>query len=372
MERESKNSKLTRSATIPETQSLLDIPSPYYPPIGNTTEASKGATGFEDFPEGGTRAWASVVGSVSFCIVFVSQGAISAFGVYQDFYTLIIRTPRFFMLSLAQPHNYYQVFLSQGVGVGLGMGLVYIPSITLNFHYFKRRRGVAVGIASTGSAIGAICQTIGLNHLINGKVGFPWGVRIFGFIFLVLVIIGNVLMRPRLPPRRLRPNQPKPDVKKIVRDIPLLLSIVGTALLLFGVYFPSILLSSFLLGIISFVMIKATNQSGLIAFTILYGFIAGGYFSLASSAISAYVDNTHEVGFALGYAAFIQSFFVLIAQPVAGAIVDAPRYRWNRAIVAVSVGHYLWWLCYHPGISHDVGETEEDVEGLTPSMPPHK
>ncbi|GJJ15021.1 hypothetical protein Clacol_009294 [Clathrus columnatus] len=205
------------------------------------------------------------------------------------------------MLSFAQPHNYYQVFLAQGVGVGLGMGLICLPSVTLGFHYFKRRRGVAVGIIST-----------------------------------VLAIIGNILMRPRLLPRRLRRNQPKPDVKKIVRDIPLLLAIVGLALLLFSVFFPS---ESF------------SNVD----------------FSLASSAMSVYVDNTHEVGFVLGYATFLQSFFVLIAQPVAGAIVDAPRYRWNRAIVARSrksnIDHLLWWLVYGSGISYDVGETEEDMEG---------
>ncbi|GJJ08886.1 hypothetical protein Clacol_003106 [Clathrus columnatus] len=315
MEMESKESKLTRSTTVPETQSLLDIP---YPPTGNTTEAFKEVTGIDDFPEGGARAWASVVGS--FCMVFVSQGAIYAFGVYQDFYTRIFLIGKlfdegyfrhliitgsviylfsFFMLSLAQPHNYYQVFLAQGVGVGLGMGLVYLPSVMLGFHYFKRRRGLAVGIISTGSAVGGICQTIGLNHLINGKVGFAWGVRIFGFIFLVLAIIGNVLMRPRLPPRRLRPDQPKPDVKRIVRDISLLLTIVGSSFLLFSVYFP--------------------------------------YFSLATSAISPYVNNTHEVGFVFGYGTFIGSFFVLVAQPVAGAIVDAPRYKWNRAIIAVNV-----------------------------------
>ncbi|GJJ08892.1 hypothetical protein Clacol_003112 [Clathrus columnatus] len=331
-----------RSTMVPETQSLLDPNSPYSP-IGKTTEvAPKEVTGSDSFPEGGTKAWASVAGS--FCMVSISKGAIYAFGVYQDFYAvsvsppspisesaylLVIREdfsfwiPRFFMLSLAQPHNYYQVFLAQGVGVGLGMGLVYLPSVTLGFHYFKCRRGVAVGIVSAGSAVGGIFQTIGLNHLINGKVGFSWGVRIFGFIFLVLAIIGNILMRPRLPPRRLRPNQPKPDVEKIVRDIPLLLSIVGSALLLFSAFFPFFYIQLFAIlhGI-------STN----LAF-----YLVRCYFSLASSTISTYVDNTHEIGFALGYALFIESFFVLIAQPVAGAIVDAPRYRWNRAIIAVSL-----------------------------------
>lgn len=60
---------------------------------------------------------------------------------------------RYFMLSFAKPHNFYQVFLAQGLGVGLGMGLIYVPSISICFHYFKRRRAQAVGTASLGMHI---------------------------------------------------------------------------------------------------------------------------------------------------------------------------------------------------------------------------
>ncbi|GJJ08890.1 hypothetical protein Clacol_003110 [Clathrus columnatus] len=444
LENESQNSTSSTSTETPEATSLKP---PQLQP-GDTGVSEKPPIDLEEFPEGGARAWAAVIGG--FCLVFISQGAVYAFGVYQDYYTRVFLNEHnpstiawigsmqlfllfflglpvgklfdegyfnhligigsviylfsYFMLSLAQPHSFYQVFLSQGVGVGLGMGMMYLPSVTLGFHYFKRRRGLAVGVASTGAAFGGILQTIGLNHLINGRVGFAWGVRIFGFIFLALAIIGNLLMRPRLPPRRLRPDQPKPDVQKIIRDVPLLLAISGSALLLFSAFFPyfyiqlfailhgistnlafysitiinamtiigrvisgiladrygyvnSILLSTLLMGVISFLMIKATTAPGLIVFTILYGFFAGGYFSLAASAISAYVDNTNELGFALGYTLFIESFFVLIAQPIAGTIVDAPRYRWNRAIIAVSIILYGGWFASET-------ETDKVLEGV--------
>lgn len=55
-----------------------------------------------------------------------------------------------FMLSLAQPHHYYQVFLSQGVGMGIGMGMLFLPAISVTSHYFRRRRTVAMGVVISG------------------------------------------------------------------------------------------------------------------------------------------------------------------------------------------------------------------------------
>ncbi|GJJ08883.1 hypothetical protein Clacol_003103 [Clathrus columnatus] len=412
---ETEDQKHYRRETLPETESLLELSSPQQ---SQPLRKESIETEIEDFPEGGTRAWAAVAGggpsmrsvSTKTIIREDSPSKIAWIGSIQLFLIFFFGLPigklfddgyfhhlvgfgsaiyifSYFMLSLAQPHNYYQVFLAQGVGVGIGMGLIYVPSLTLAFHYFKRRRALAVGLSSTGAACGAIIQTIGLNHLINGKVGFAWGIRIFGFIFLILAIIGNLLMKPRLPPKRLRPGpQPKPDVKKIVTNIPLLLGILGTSLFLFSAFFPFfytqlfailhgistnlafysitilnamtiagrivaglmadrygyclklvVLLSTILMGSTTFVMIKATTVHGLIAFTILYGFFSGAYTALAASSISAYVDNPNEMGVALGYTMFIESFFVLVAQPVFGAIVDAPRYKWNNAIIAAAV-----------------------------------
>lgn len=55
------------------------------------------------------------------------------------------------MLSLAKPHNYYQNFLSQGIGMGLGMGMLFLPALSITSHYFRRRRSLAMGLVMAGA-----------------------------------------------------------------------------------------------------------------------------------------------------------------------------------------------------------------------------
>lgn len=43
-----------------------------------------------------------------------------------------------------------QVFLSQGVGMGIGQGILFLPSLTIVGHHFKRRRALASGIVVSG------------------------------------------------------------------------------------------------------------------------------------------------------------------------------------------------------------------------------
>ena len=54
------------------------------------------------------------------------------------------------MLSLAHPDQYYQLFLSQGIGMGLGSGLIYIPCLAVQSHHWRTRRALALGIVFTG------------------------------------------------------------------------------------------------------------------------------------------------------------------------------------------------------------------------------
>lgn len=65
---------------------------------------------------------------------------------------LIASPPSFFMLSLASVNSYYQLFLAQGVGLGLGAGLIYMPSMAIQAHYWRRRRALVMGIVITGTA----------------------------------------------------------------------------------------------------------------------------------------------------------------------------------------------------------------------------
>jgi len=56
------------------------------------------------------------------------------------------------MLSLAQPHHFYQNFLAQGVGMGFAMGMMFMPALGIPSHYFKRRRALAMGIVLSGES----------------------------------------------------------------------------------------------------------------------------------------------------------------------------------------------------------------------------
>lgn len=52
-----------------------------------------------------------------------------------------------FMLSLTSEGEYYRVFLAQAVGMGLGQAMLFLPSLIIIGHHFKRRRALATGIA---------------------------------------------------------------------------------------------------------------------------------------------------------------------------------------------------------------------------------
>ncbi|RXW23620.1 hypothetical protein EST38_g2226 [Candolleomyces aberdarensis] len=151
------------------------------------------------FPDGGFWAWSTVAGA--FLVQYCTFGYINAFGVYQDYYvriylthytpstigwiggmqiflnfgmgvvtgrlfdrgyfrylmatSIVLHAIALFMLSLSHENKYYQVFLTNGVAFGAASGITYVPSLGIVSHYFHRRRALALGIVSSGSALGS-------------------------------------------------------------------------------------------------------------------------------------------------------------------------------------------------------------------------
>jgi MFS family permease len=58
-----------------------------------------------------------------------------------------------FMLSLVHIDNYYQIFLSQGLGMGIGAGMIYTPAMAVQAHHWKARRSLVMGLVITGTPI---------------------------------------------------------------------------------------------------------------------------------------------------------------------------------------------------------------------------
>jgi MFS family permease len=223
-------------------------------------------------PDGGLRAWSQCF--FAWLAMMNTWGFVNSFGAFQTYYTGILpqspstiswigSTQAFlmfligilsgraldaglfkitvtigfffqllgvFMMSLCS--KYYQLFLTQGVLTGIGGGIIFCPVMGLISTYFAKRRGVAVGLATTGNAIGGIVYPLVVRQLIP-KVGFGWTVRVLGLINLVTLGCVIVFMKPRLPPRKAGPIVECSAVK----DLPFVFFVVGSCCLMCSIYF---------------------------------------------------------------------------------------------------------------------------------------
>ncbi|THH03173.1 hypothetical protein EW145_g6468 [Phellinidium pouzarii] len=102
-----------------------------------------------------------------------------------------------FMLSLAKPEKYYQIFLTHAIGVGIGSGMSYVPSVALLASHFKsqHKRALTMSLVASGSSFGGIIHPIMLNNLFNGPVGFANGVRASAGLIAGCLIIAISTMR---------------------------------------------------------------------------------------------------------------------------------------------------------------------------------
>lgn len=372
-------------------------------------------------PDGGATAWLTVAGA--WLILFCSFGYVNAFGVYEDYYTRVYMTNKtsseiawigstqlclqfvmglvsgklfdegyfhltigfgsllyvfcLFMLSLAKENQYYQVFLPQAIGLGIALGLVFLPSIGVISHHFARRRALAMGIVTSGSSCGGIVFPIMLNKVFE-RHGFGWGVRSTAFVVLACLIVANLLMRTRLPPKSKRPPTPPPDFKGIMSDSAYLITILGAFLVLMGLFLPIFYIQLFsvvhgidgnlafyslailnaasifgrtipnfvadrfgpfnllipcsaITGVLIFAMFGIKSSAALIIFSILYGFFSGAYVSLISPVVISLAKNMQEIGIRLGLAFAIVGFAALTGTPIAGALLSS-KLTWWRPI----------------------------------------
>ncbi|XP_045437811.1 monocarboxylate transporter 9 isoform X2 [Pipistrellus kuhlii] len=100
------------------------------------------------------------------------------------------------MLSGFAP-NIYFLFFSYGIVVGLGCGLLYTATVTITCQYFDSRRGLALGLISTGSSVGLFIYAA-LQKLLIEFYGLDGCLLIVGALALNILPCGS-LMRP-LPP----------------------------------------------------------------------------------------------------------------------------------------------------------------------------
>jgi hypothetical protein len=146
-----------------------------------------------------------------------------------------------FMLSLAKPNQFYQIFLTQGVGVGLSIGITYIPGMGVVSQHFQRHRAIAMGIATSGSALGGLIHPIVVNQLLQTRLGFAGTVKVSAGLVTFTMIVATILIQPRYPKNKELKRKPVnlgTNIRTFFKEPAFAFASLGTFTALLGMYFP--------------------------------------------------------------------------------------------------------------------------------------
>jgi MFS family permease len=178
-----------------------------------------------------TISW---IGSVQACLMFgvgmVSGRALDR-GWFRPTIALGIAIQLVGMFALSMAKTYWQFLLTQGFCTGAGGGIFFVPIMGLCSTYFSARRGMALGIVTSGTATGGLIYPLVVRQLL-GKLGFGWTVRVLGFLNVACLLVALAFMRPRLPPRKTGPLIDGEALK----DTPYCLHVLGICCLVPPVY----------------------------------------------------------------------------------------------------------------------------------------
>lgn len=267
-----------------------------------------------------------------------------------------------FMTSLAK--TYWQVFLAQAVCSGLGSGLLFTPAMGLVATYFSRLKVFVLALFLTGAGMGGMVFPAIISRLI-GKIGFPWAIRVVGFIILGTSALTIALFRTRLPPRKTGALVEW----SAFREPTFVLYVSGMWLCFFALYFSFFYIGTFgrnILGlsyeesvnllitvnglgiigrlasamvatytgpvnaivpcaiasaILMYGWIGITSEGGLYAFAVLYGLAANGVQGLWPGGLASLITDETKTGTRIGMGFTIASTALLTGSPVGGALI---------------------------------------------------
>ncbi|KAJ7504172.1 major facilitator superfamily domain-containing protein [Mycena galericulata] len=360
-----------------------------------------------EFPDGGFRAYLVVAGTVAGTMS--TFGYVNSWGVFQAYYeenilkdvppsniawigsiqySLVflpgLLTGRLFDLGyfklpflaastllvlstflVAQCTQYWHFLLCQGIVTGLSCGMIFGPNMGIIGHWFRRKRGLAMGISAMGSSIGGTIFPIATHKLIP-LVGFPWTMRICAFILIFTLGFANLTLARRLPPKNVKGGlfnlQAFKSLAYTLYCLSGLVAFLGLYTVLtyidvsavtvgvspnFSFYLISIangcsLFGRLVGGIVSdkigplnvlipmtfiaagmtFAWPYARTESALIAIAALYGVVSGSYVSTFPLPVFA-LGDVADVGRRTGMALTVAALGALAGPPISGAINTA-------------------------------------------------
>lgn len=148
-----------------------------------------------------------MIGSITVFLVFfigTFTGRLTDAGYFRAIFLAGSTFQLIGIFSTSACTEYWQFMLAQGLCIGVGNGFLFCPSLALLSTYFLKKRSIAIGIAASGSVTGGLVFPIMARQLLP-KIGFPWTIRAIGFIQLGMLVVANILAKPRIKPRKSGP-----------------------------------------------------------------------------------------------------------------------------------------------------------------------
>ncbi|XP_073683401.1 monocarboxylate transporter 9a [Garra rufa] len=151
------------------------------------------------FQEGkGMTAWVgSMVSGVALMSSPVCSACVENFGARPVTVFSGVMVAGGLMLSAFAPSVSFLIF-SYGIVVGIGCGLAYAATLTITCQYFDKRRGLALGIVTTGSSVGGFIYATLQNELIE-LFGLEGCLLIIGALSLNLMVCAGPMRPLNLP-----------------------------------------------------------------------------------------------------------------------------------------------------------------------------
>ncbi|KAJ9652591.1 hypothetical protein H2198_008160 [Neophaeococcomyces mojaviensis] len=244
---------------------------------------------YEEYPEGGVRAYLCVFGS--FCGCMLSLGLINSLAVFQSYITShqLAGTPAssagwifgiyafmsFFCgiqvgpifdakgpkwlvaigsllilltyLLLGFCNAYWHFILAFSIVGGVGTSLVFTSSIAAVSHWFSVERGRWTGLACAGGGVSGIIIPLAL-HALLPQIGWAWSTRVLGLMNVLLAICANLFIRGRLPAKPTTRASTMPNLV-MFKDKTMLLAAIAVFFVDWGLFIPLGYLTSYALSV---------------------------------------------------------------------------------------------------------------------------
>ncbi|KAI8633678.1 major facilitator superfamily domain-containing protein [Xylariaceae sp. FL1651] len=363
-------------------------------------------------PEEGLRGWLCLVGA--FLCLFCSFGFLAAIGVFQATYQegllkdyspseiswifavqlalmwapgplfgrlidtygaapvlypcAILQVFALAITSLAT--KYYQIFLAQGLAFGIGSGGVFTVSFVCVGQWFERRRGLATGIASTGSSLGGVMFPVFLDRVM-ARVGLAGALRYTALLIGISLAASCFMVTARLPRKKWDPNVKWFDLN-LFKQKQFAFYTIGSFFVMWGLWAPfdfvaSMALSTGISPNLAFYLISIINATsipgrilpphlgdrighfnvvtvcafltggsilalwlpfsyhsstaGVVVFSLVYGFVSGAFVCLLMPCV-AKAGTLDTLGQRFGTFQMVIAVSTLTGLPIMGAILD--------------------------------------------------